>query len=627
MFVFDNSEDLDIATYEYRLYTEDQVEADPSNPGYYRLDGNVSINSGTITPYRQGFNLANVFTVSVENSTTTSTTSTTSAVSYYGAIRGIDTSTNAGPWTLIKKTSTDTPLIDEEFIGSLTAAKITTGTIGAAEITLNGANSIIKSSNYSAGLLGWKITGLGDAEFNELTVRTALDIGGSDASSFHVDINGNMWLGASTYTTSPFRISNTGNVDVGGTDASSFHIDNTGNIWAGAGTFNTSTNPFYVTAAGVLKATGATVDGTITSTNGRIGPFDITASGMNSIGYNSQNYMQILNYGDISVFSAPLTGGHAGMRHQTDLVGEYIQVSRTDMATNRYITLGSSNGAPGNIGIEIVENNSSRFRVYQDGNVTFSGNLNGYSFTSGRHDTANLMVHTDGNGYLQVGYINSLQGYNENIDASPDRVWGSNGGTDSYLRTYRTSALSVGTAAAVSGPNVTGHVFNSTTGIRFPGPLNTSYPNMPSDFNFSLNFQYSNTGGLMYALVNGDNNAVRNWATSGPSDRRLKEKINPNVSSHLEKFYELTAYEFEFNEKMPIVGGKYIPTGEKEIGLIAQEVKEIFPNMVLGQEEEDSYLQINYQQFCKLLIAASLDQNKRIEKLSSKVEELESRLI
>jgi hypothetical protein len=295
MFVFDYCEDLDIATYEYRIYQANQIEADPAHSGYYKLINAATIDSGTIAPYSQGFNLSNVFTVAVENSTTTSSSTTTSPISYYGAIRAIDTSANLGPWTLITKTSTDTPLIDQQFIGSLTAAKITTGTLGAAEITLNGANSIIKSSNYSAGSLGWKITGFGDAEFNDLTVRTSLDIGGLDASSFHVDINGNMWLGASTYASAPFKVSNTGSLtatsvditgavmttpaitggsisgstlDIGGLDSSSFHVDVSGNIWSGAGTFNTSTNPFSVTAAGALRATGANISGAITATSG-----------------------------------------------------------------------------------------------------------------------------------------------------------------------------------------------------------------------------------------------------------------------------------------------------------------------------------------------------------------------
>lgn len=50
---------------------------------------------------------------------------------------------------------------------------------------------------------------------NTLTISGALaaatiDIGGADATSFHVDIDGNMWLGAATYAASPARVSNAG---------------------------------------------------------------------------------------------------------------------------------------------------------------------------------------------------------------------------------------------------------------------------------------------------------------------------------------------------------------------------------------------------------------------------------
>lgn len=52
----------------------------------------------------------------------------------------------------------------------------------------------------------------------------------------------------------------------------------------------------------------------------------------------------------------------------------------------------------------------------------------------------------DANGYAQFpSYINI--GGNENNNSSPDRVWGSNG-SDSYLRSYRTSALKVNYAAS-----------------------------------------------------------------------------------------------------------------------------------------------------------------------------------
>jgi len=85
--------------------------------------------------------------------------------------------------------------------------------------------------------------------------------------------------------------------------------------------------------------------------------------------------------------------------------------------------------------------------------ATFSGNLSGnattaggYAVETGRNNNASKIVTTDANGYIQCGYINSSNG-NENNNSNADRVWGTNG-SDNYLRTYRTSALSVSYAAS-----------------------------------------------------------------------------------------------------------------------------------------------------------------------------------
>lgn len=57
-------------------------------------------------------------------------------------------------------------------VSDLNVNKLTTGTITSKTITLGDtSDSIIKSSNYSAGSAGWQINGLGDAEFNTLVVR------------------------------------------------------------------------------------------------------------------------------------------------------------------------------------------------------------------------------------------------------------------------------------------------------------------------------------------------------------------------------------------------------------------------------------------------------------------------
>lgn len=58
----------------------------------------------------------------------------------------------------------------------------------------------------------------------------------------------------------------------------------------------------------------------------------------------------------------------------------------------------------------------------------------------------------DANGYTHFpSYINI--GGNENNNSSPDRVWGSNG-SDSYLRSYRTSALNVNYAASAGNADM-----------------------------------------------------------------------------------------------------------------------------------------------------------------------------
>jgi len=60
-----------------------------------------------------------------------------------------------------------------------------------------------------------------------------INIGGNDNSSFHVDSSGNMWVGASSYASAPFKVSSTGaltatSASIGGylTSSSSLNADN-----------------------------------------------------------------------------------------------------------------------------------------------------------------------------------------------------------------------------------------------------------------------------------------------------------------------------------------------------------------------------------------------------------------
>ena len=78
---------------------------------------------------------------------------------------------------------------------NISANKITAGTIDASVITVSNINA----GNIVAGTL----TGIS-------IVGVTIDIGGPDTTSFHVDVNGNMWIGGATYAAAPFKISSAG---------------------------------------------------------------------------------------------------------------------------------------------------------------------------------------------------------------------------------------------------------------------------------------------------------------------------------------------------------------------------------------------------------------------------------
>jgi hypothetical protein len=87
--------------------------------------------------------------------------------------------------------------------------------VPSAVISTRNPNEDLFSSNFVTGVSGYAIYGSGDVEFNNGTFRGALtastiDIGGSDATSFHVDVDGNQWSGGATLATATFSVTKSG---------------------------------------------------------------------------------------------------------------------------------------------------------------------------------------------------------------------------------------------------------------------------------------------------------------------------------------------------------------------------------------------------------------------------------
>ena len=129
--------------------------------------------------------------------------------------------------------------------------------------------------------------------------------------------------------------------------------------------------------------------------------------------------------------SAGTSGAASKVYGQVGDTGSH-ELVRCDMSSDQFRIIAGSSGNKGWAEIAIADDGNEPIYVRQYSGV----------FSS----VVRTLTLLDANGYTHFpSYINI--GGNENNNSSPDRVWGSNG-SDSYLRSYRTSALNVNYAAS-----------------------------------------------------------------------------------------------------------------------------------------------------------------------------------
>lgn len=99
------------------------------------------------------------------------------------------------------------------------------------------------------------------------------------------------------------------------------------------------------------------------------------------------------------------------------------------------------------------------------------------------------------------------------------------------------------------------------------------------------------------------------------SDKRLKTSITP-LSSHTEKLLELNPVDFEWSEEkdnQPSRRERKKLRGVKDRGLIAQEVQEIYPELI--SEDADGYLTVSYTGLIIPMLKTIQEQQKQIDEL------------
>jgi uncharacterized protein YunC (DUF1805 family) len=288
-----------------------------------------------------------------------------------------------------------------------------------------------------------------------------------------------------------------------------------------------------------------------------------------------------------------------------------------------------------------------------DGN---SGTVGGLAVASARNNLANQVVRTDGSGYLQCGYINSSNG-NEGNNSNPARVWGTNG-SDDYLRTYLTSALSVSYAA--SSGSCSGNAATATTATYLSATQQTNVILCKSSSLAMIANDSSSNGSIIHrASGTGDGNlagetfwqdsyaiklGVRNdgyfglggWSRaawswySDPSgnmtaagnvtaysDPRLKEKFQ-KISNPFDILLNLDGGTFFWKSGIPHTQSK---AGTKDYGILADQVEQVMPEIVSDSIDLDGevYKTVCYEKLVPVLIEAIKELKREVDDLKSQL--------
>jgi hypothetical protein len=492
---------------------------------------------------------------------------------------------------------------------------LTTHVSGTLPIANGGTN--LTSTPTDGQLLIGSTSGAGYS-LATLTAGTAIGIT-NGAGAITINNNGVTSLTASTGISVS---ASTGGVTVTNTGVTSIVAGTNISISGGTGavTVNTSATPTFatsVTSPLIIGGTTASSSLTLQSTSG-VGTTD---SMLFKVGNNgATTAMSIASGGTVTIGTLNLTNalgaayGGTGLTSYT--IGDLLYASGTttiaklaDVATGSVLVSGGVGAAPSysstptvtTINYTTAVGATSQTVPLISGGTTASSTLTLQS-TSGAGTTdaiifktasqsERMRIDTSGN----VGIGTSSPGYKLDVNGNirmPNATvfWmnNSSGVAKETLQLYSDNNTYFSTPGAL---------IMRTNGV-------TEAARITSTGGFSVGTTSDPGAGAIYATGN---------ITAYFSDDRLKVRKG-NIENALAKVEAISGFHYEANETAQALGYKAKP----EVGVSAQEVQAILPEVVVPAPVDEQYLTVHYDRLVPLLIEA-------VKELSARVKELEAK--
>lgn len=379
-------------------------------------------------------------------------------------------------------------------------------------------------------------------------------------------------------------------------------INNTGtnNLFAGvnAGVANTASNQaFFGAGAGQANTTGAenTFIGRLAGSTNTTGGFNVfvgkdagrnQVSGSNNVFLGFQSALNASG-GSGNTFLGASTG-LATTAGQNTFVGQNTGQTNSSGSNNTFIGRNSGN------------TNTSGF---QNTLLGSSADLGANNLSNATAIGANAVVNTSNS--LVLG-----SGANVGIGTSaPNQLLEVSSASDARIRVTTTAAANQAGLEMIDGTNSWRITTNAVSaGLR----LEESADNFGSStirYNFTSTAYYPNADGTQ-ALGGTSNRWSTVFAANGTintSDRRMKKNIQP-VRYGLETVMQLNPVSFKWiNEQTD---------SKTHLGLIAQEVQALIPEVVLQSNDANETLGLSYTELVPVLIKALQEQQAIINSLT-----------
>ena len=445
-----------------------------------------------------------------------------------------------------------------------------------------GPGAVSTAMGRSTDATGWASTAMGGYTLASGDASTAMGYYSIAADYGSLAIGQYNLSNATANDADNFSTSNVAFVIGNGVDASNksdaFKVMFNGDATV-SGDLSIKGNDIYSSSAAAITLTGSNVstlgDLTVTGNDITFGNGETISNGINgtisltSTDVSVSNNLSIA--GDLSVGGTTITSTPAELNllDGVTTVGSGILSSATE-SSNTGVRLSTSNASNhGDIGSNAVDLSYQHATSSTRGATGNTATAMGYGSTaSGSYSTAM------GEGSTASGSRSTAMGKTTIASDFASVVIGQ----------YNSSGSSVTNSATVFNTANTAFVIGNGTS----GSLSDAFK----------------------VMFNGDTTVSNDLTVSGDvnitSDARLKSNI-VSLGSTLSKLLQIDGKSYEMK-------------GKQKIGVLAQEIKEVFPELV--SEDENEMLAVNYQGLVPVLINALKEQEDKISRLENLVDQL-----